>query len=550
MHPRYTEMAVRDRSPEMEDLQGGASRIFNSAVTPLAVEPGQRGAAALPGPSLARRLLGERRLLLVSNREPYVRKRTPDGVRFERTTGGLVTALEPVMRESGGVWVAWQPESDAREAAIESERRFRVPDDGPQFTLRQVPLTKNEVVRYYYGFANRALWPLCHYFVDRCRFDEDEWKQYEQINERFAAAVVEEARAGDVVWVHDYHFCLLPQKIRERRRHGGPIAFFLHIPFPAEEVFRVLPWRRQVLEGLLGADLVGFHTDEYAGDFLGCCERLLDADVDHERQVVHWDGREVRVGVFPIGIDVEEFRAAAASPEAAERAASIRKGLGGARLILGVDRLDYSKGILERLHAIDLLLTARPELRRRLVFLQVAVPSREQVHDYRELKRQVDEMVGRVNGKHGTANWQPVRYLYRGVPREELVAYYRAADVCLVNPLRDGMNLVAMEYVACQQDGDGVLVLSELTGAARTLGDGALLVNPFAIQETADTLAAALEMEPQERRRRMQRLFARVTACDVHGWLERILTAALEEGHGEPRGDAGHARPRSMSLYH
>ena len=549
MHPRRFEMAVRDRSPEMEDLQGGASRIFNSAVSPVAAEHGIRS-------NFARRLLGDRRLLLVSNREPYVRKRTPEGVRFERTTGGLVTALEPVMRESGGVWVAWQPEAEARELrdAAPAESRFRVPDDGPQFTLRQVPLTKSEVVRYYYGFANRALWPLCHYFVDRCRFDEDEWKQYEQINERFADAVVEEARAGDVVWVHDYHFCLLPQKIRERRRHGGPIAFFLHIPFPAEEVFRVLPWRRQVLEGLLGSDLVGFHTEEYAGDFLGCCERLLDADVDHQRQVVRWDGREVRVGVFPIGIDFDEFRAAAASPEAAERVASIRRGLGGARLILGVDRLDYSKGILERLHAIDLLLETHPELRRRLVFLQVAVPSREQVHDYRELKKRVDEMVGRVNGKHSTANWQPVRYLYRGVPREELVACYRAADVCLVNPLRDGMNLVAMEYVACQQDGEeGVLVLSELTGAARTLGDGALQINPFAIQETADALAAALEMAPQERRLRMQRLFARVAACDVHGWLERILTAALEEPSegprqdGRPDADGGDRRVRQLA---
>ncbi|HEV8241656.1 MAG TPA: trehalose-6-phosphate synthase [Thermoanaerobaculia bacterium] len=518
-------MAVRDRSPEMEDLQGGAGSIFNPRVT-SGTEHG-----------LARRILGDRRLLLVSNREPYVRKRTPEGVRFERTTGGLVTALEPVMRESGGVWVAWQPESDAREAALETERRFRVPDDGPQFTLRQVPLSMNEVARYYHGFANGALWPLCHYFVDRCRFDEEEWRQYEQINDRFATAVVEEARAGDVVWVHDYHFCLLPRKIRERRRQGGPIAFFLHIPFPAEEVFRVLPWRRQVLEGLLGADLVGFHTEEYAGDFLGCCERLLDAEVDHERQVVHWDGREVRVGAFPIGIDVDEFRSAAASAEAEERAASIRRGLGGAALILGVDRLDYSKGILERLHAIDVLLETRPELRRRLVFLQVAVPSREQVHDYRELKKRVDEMVGFVNGKHGTANWQPVRYLYRGVPREELVAYYRAADVCLVNPLRDGMNLVAMEFVACQQDGEeGALVLSELTGAARTLGDGALLINPFAIQETADTLAAALSMEPAERQRRMHRLFERVAACDVHGWLERILTAALEEPR--PRGQS------------
>jgi len=519
LHSQRAEMAVRDSYSKVEDLQGGASRIFNAALS-----------ARASGSGVARRLLGDRRLLLVSNREPYVRKRTPEGVRFERTTGGLVTALEPVMRESGGVWVAWQPEGEARDQrdGAVSESRFCVPADGPQFTLRQVPLSKLEVARYYHGFANRALWPLCHYFIARCRFDEEEWRQYERINDRFADAVVEEARAGDVVWVHDYHFCLLPKKIRERRLHGGPIAFFLHIPFPTEEVFRALPWRRQVLEGLLGADLVGFHTGEYAGDFLGCCERLLGAEVDHRRQTVRWEGREVRVGAFPIGIDVEEFRAAAATREAEQRAARIRQGLGGASLVLGVDRLDYSKGILERLHAIDVLLDNHPALRGRLVFLQVAVPSREQVREYRELKRHVDEMVGRVNGKLGTANWQPVHYLYRGVPREELVAFYRAADVCLVNPLRDGMNLVAMEFVACQVDGEGVLVLSELTGAARTLGDGALLINPFAIQETAEVLAKALSMDPAERRRRMQRLLSRVTECDVHGWLERILTAALE----------------------
>jgi trehalose-6-phosphate synthase len=235
----------------------------------------------------------------------------------------------------------------------------------------------------------------------------------------------------------------------------------------------------------------------------------------------------VRVGAFPIGIDVEEFRHAAASPGVVARAARIRQGLGGAQLVVGVDRLDYSKGILERLHAIDRLLEDRPELRRRLVFLQLAVPSRTQVREYRDFKKLVDEMVGRVNGRHGTANWQPVRYLYRGVPREELVAYYRAADVCLVNPLRDGMNLVAMEYVACQSDGTGALVLSELAGAAHVLGDDALLVNPFAIAETAVALGAALEMDPDERRRRMARLLSKVVACDVHRWLESVLTAAL-----------------------
>jgi alpha,alpha-trehalose-phosphate synthase [UDP-forming] len=472
--------------------------------------------------------LGDRRLLLISNREPYVRRRTEGVERLERTTGGLVTALDPVMRSSGGVWIAWQPDGDAGAAT-----RFQVPAEEPQFTLRQVPLTRKEVSRYYHGFANSALWPLCHYFIGRCRFEEAEWRQYVEINRRFADTVLEETRPGDLIWVHDYHFCLLPEMIRERRRDAGPLAFFLHIPFPAEEVFRILPWRRQVLAGLLGADLVGFHTAEYAGDFMGCCERLLGAAVDHDRGIVVWQGREVRVGAFPIGIDVDEFAALADGSTARDRVARLRRGLGVEKLILGVDRLDYSQGIPERLHAIDVLLQARPDLRGTFVFLQVAVPSRTQVKEYGELKREIDEMVGRVNGRHGTASWQPVRYLYRSVPRQELVAYYRAADVCLVTPLRDGMNLVAMEYAACRTDGDGVLVLLELTGAAHELGQGAIQVNPFAVHDMADALAEALAMPLDDRRRRMALLRERVRSCDVHGWLDRILRAAV----GEPPPD-------------
>ena len=505
----------------LQDLQMPGRRVFNrKPKSPSSEEP-----------SAGLRALGDRRLILVSNREPYARRRGADGVRFERTAGGLVTALDPVMRGSGGVWIAWQPEAEAQ-----MESRFLVPAEAPQFTLRQVPLTKREVARYYLGFANRALWPLFHYFLDRCRFDEGEWQQYVQVNERFAEAAAEEAKPGDVVWVHDYHFCLLPQMIRERRRGEGPIAFFLHIPFPPEEVFRILPWRRQVLSGLLGADLVGFHTPEYAGDFLGCCERLLGAEVDHRRGIVRWQKREVRVGAFPIGIDVAEFAEAAAEPAAAERAVRIRQsiGAGAPHLILGVDRLDYSKGIVERLQAIDVLLEQHPELRRKLVFLQVAVPSRTQVKEYGELKRQIDELVGRINGKHGTPRWQPIRYLYRSVPRQELVALYRAADVCLVTPLRDGMNLVAMEFAACRQDGGGVLVLSEFTGASQQLGKGAVLVNPFAIHETAETLAAVLAMSEEERRERMAELQSRVAECDVHSWLGNLLAAALGQD-GKPR---------------
>jgi alpha,alpha-trehalose-phosphate synthase [UDP-forming] len=476
-------------------------------------------------------MLEDRRLFLVSNREPYVRKDRGDGdgERMVRTTGGLVTALDPVMRRSGGVWIAWEPGGEPG-----STRRQQVPETGPGFTLRQVPLTTGEVRRYYYGFANRALWPLCHYFIDRCRFAEDEWRQYVRINERFADAVAEETRADDLIWIHDYHFCLLPEMVRERRDGQGRIAFFLHIPFPTEEVFKILPWRRKVLAGLLGADVVGFHVASYAGHFLGCCERILGAEVDHERRLVHWQGRVVQVGSFPIGIDVAEFESIARAPETEERAADLRRDLGDARLILGVDRLDYSKGILDRLHTIEAFLEQYPEERGRFVFVQVAVPSRTLVAEYRELKRSIDEKVGSINGRFGDSQWQPVRYVYRGLPRPELIAHYRAADVCLVTPLRDGMNLVALEYCASRVDGDGALVLSEFTGAAQVLGPQALLVNPFAAHRSAEILHQALEMPTEERQRRMKALRRRVAGCDVNDWLADVLRAALREQPPSP----------------
>jgi trehalose 6-phosphate synthase/phosphatase len=472
------------------------------------------------------RLLGERRLFLVSNREPYVRKDRPGGgERLVRTTGGLVTALDPVMRRCGGVWIAWEPGG-----VPGTEPRHRVPATGPGFTLRQVPLTTGEVRRYYYGFANRALWPLCHYFIQGCHFDAEEWRQYVKINERFAEVVAEESRSDDLIWVHDYHFCLLPRLVRERHAGGGQIAYFLHIPFPVQEVFKILPWRCEILEGMLGADLVGFHVGSYAGHFLGCCERLLGAEVDHERGLVHWQGRTVRVASFPIGIDVAEYERLARAAETAERAAALRLDLGEARLILGVDRLDYSKGIVERLHAIEAFLEEYPDQRGRFVFLQVAVPSRTLVKEYRDLKRRIDELVGSINGRFGDSRWQPVRYVYGSLQRPELVAHYQAADVCLVTPLRDGMNLVALEYCASRTDLDGVLILSELTGAAQILGEDSLLVNPFATHRMSAALGQALAMPRDERRRRMQGLRRRVAGCDVNDWLADILGAAIAAG--------------------
>jgi trehalose 6-phosphate synthase len=495
---------------------------IDSAAIPAAASHAERSNEP-SGRRAAEDLLAKRRLVVVSNREPYRRVEVDGDTVWQRTTGGLVTALDPVMRRCHGTWIAWEPNSENGEGS-----REKVPGEPPRFTLRRVPLLRAEVERYYDGMANNALWPLCHYFVDRCHFDQEQWREYVEINRRFADAVVAEAGDDDLVWIHDYHFCLLPELVRERGVRS-PIAFFLHIPFPARELFQIFPWRRELLTGLLGADLVGFHSPSYADHFVACCRDLLGAEVDPAGRTIRWQGRTVRAGAFPIGIDVEAFAELAGEPAIAARSEEIREHLQGGKLIFGVDRLDYSKGIPARLHAIDALFEAHPEHRRRVTFVQVAVPSRSRVREYREIKSRIDELIGRINGRHGDAEWQPIRYSNDALPRAELVAHYLAADVALVTPLRDGMNLVALEFCACRPNEDGVLVLSEFAGAAEHLGAGALVVNPFAVHEVAEALHRALTMEPDEQARRMRAAREQVFGNDERRWMESVLAAIAEE---------------------
>lgn len=467
-------------------------------------------------------ILGARRIVAVSNREPYTRRVDDSGhVEFELRAGGLVTALAPVMRSSRGIWIAWEPEGE--------DRRDEVPSEGPQFILRQVPLSADDIKDYYRGFANRALWPLCHYFVDSCHFDESEYETYFDVNQRFAEAVVTEENDEDLIWVHDYHFMLLPKLVRERSRKNNPIAYFHHIPFPPEQVFRVLPWRREILNGLLGADFLGFHTDTYVKNFLESCAGVLKADVDLVSGRVRWDNRSVDVSAYPIGIETDQFEDMAKADATRQRSEAIRKNVGAEKFVLGVDRLDYSKGILQRLYAVERLFDLYPDFRGRVSFVQIAVPSRTAVKEYEDLKRNVDETVGRINGRFSNSGWTPIIYLYRGLPREELVAYYRAADVALITPLRDGMNLVAKEYVACKTDDDGVLVLSEFAGASSEL-ETALHVNPYSIQDMAIALQWALTMEEGERKRRMKAMREHVREWDVHRWLRSIVSRSINPG--------------------
>ena len=454
------------------------------------------------------------RLVVVSNRLPFRAERKGGRVTFTRSPGGLVSAIDPVLRERGGVWIGWT--GIGREDA-ENGSGFHLPRDR-NVQYEAVPLSAHEVTQYYAGFSNRTLWPLFHYFVGTTRIDANTWRVYDAVNKRFAERAEQFARAGELVWVQDYQLLRMPHHLRQLVPNAR-IASFLHIPFPATDVFRVLPWSQRLLRGMLGADVVGFQVDSYADHFLNAAARLLGCDVDRATRQVEYDGRTITAVVDPISIDADWVAsvAEAAGPRARH----------GHRTqeILAVDRLDYTKGIYERLLAVERLLERWPDYRRHIVFTQLLVPSRERVAEYSQLKRQIDEAVGRINGRFSEAGWSPIRYLVRSLPPEELIPLYRAADVAMVTPLRDGMNLVAKEYVMAQVTLSGVLVLSEMAGAAEELQE-ALVVNPFDIDAVAAALNRALSMQPDERQARMSALRDRVRTHDVHAWVRSFLDAA------------------------
>jgi trehalose 6-phosphate synthase len=447
-------------------------------------------------------------LVAYANRLPVARSQRGWTV----SSGGLVSALRPALEERNGVWVGWDGggEIPTRVAGLDIE-------------LSPVALSRREAEDFYHGFANRTLWPLLHGLIEQPVFERRWWKAYCAANQRFAAV---ETYRGGVRWVHDYHLMLVPALL-PRAHTTGPIAFFLHVPFPPAEIFARLPWREQLLDGLLGADVISFQTEQYRENFVRTCDRLRD-DVRVEGSTIALGRRHVRTTAHPISIDAESLAEDARSPGTERSLRRLRSQFGDRRVLLGVDRLDYTKGIIERLRAIELLLDERPELRRRVAFVQIAVPSRGEIREYRELRRNVEELVGRINGRFTDPGGDvPVHYLYRGVPRERLLAYYRLADVCLVTPLADGMNLVAKEFVTAQTacHGAGALVLSEFTGAATELRD-ALLCNPFDVEGLAGTIDHALRLDEDQRRRRLERMAATVARHDIHWWTDRELAVA------------------------
>jgi trehalose 6-phosphate synthase/phosphatase len=456
------------------------------------------------------------RVVIVSNRLPVTAQMAGGRVHLGRASGGLATGLRPYHEGSNGLWIGWP--GDVSQWTAEQ----RADLEGQLHSRHIVPvwLSTDDVERYYHGFANRVLWPLFHYLIDRVPVDAVGWDAYRQVNDRFADAVAREYRSGDTIWVHDYQLMLLPALLRDRLP-SARIGFFLHIPFPSSELFRVLPWRSEILAGLVGADLLGFHTFAYLRHFLASLLHVdgVESDIDH----VRIDGREVQLGVFPMGVDAAEFSQVAELPAVQAKVDALKRDAGERRILLAVDRLDYTKGIPRRLQAIERLLDQHPGLRDQIRYIQVAVPSRGGVDSYQRFKRQVEETVGRLNGKWGTLGSTPVHYIHRHVSQDELVALFRAADAMLVTPLRDGMNLVAKEFVASRVDDGGVLVLSEFAGAAAEL-DGALTINPYDVDAMAAAFHRALSMSIDERQARMRRLRSRVQEHDVHAWASGFLS--------------------------
>ncbi len=456
------------------------------------------------------------RLLIVSNRLPVSVERRKGELSFKGSVGGVATGLGSYHETHESVWVGW---ADVPGRLDAEEREHITAELRQRYQCHPVFLTADDVRDFYHGFSNKTLWPLFHHFTQYAEFDPRQWAAYERANRKFRDAVLEIARPDDIIWVQDYQLMLLPQMLREELPDAA-IGFFLHIPFPTHEVFRMLPWRREVLEGLLGADLVGFHTYDYVRYFLGTTRRLLGTDNQYGRVAV--DGRQVLADAFPMGIDFAKYAEGIATPGAKREAARVRERTRGRKIVLSVDRLDYSKGIPDRLRAFEGFLEQHPEWRDKVTLIAVAVPSRTRVEQYRQLKREVDELVGHINGAYSTLDWTPIRYLYRGLPFNTLMGMYAVADVALVTPLRDGMNLIAKEYVAAHAGRDGVLVLSEMAGAARELVD-AVQVNPFDRNAMIEALHTALTMDEDEQRERIDSMADRLSRYTVQRWAEDFL---------------------------
>ncbi|WP_227355631.1 alpha,alpha-trehalose-phosphate synthase (UDP-forming) [Haladaptatus salinisoli] len=488
-------------------------------------------------------LLEDRELVVVSNRQPYSHEYDGNDIAVQRPAGGLTSALDPIVQSAGGTWVAWAS-GDADDEVTDERGRVGVPPESPAYDLRRVGLSDEQVDGYYYGYSNQVLWPICHVDPAKMNTDPDFWKQYRSANRAFADAVVEETDDESLVWFQDYHLALAPRMVREER--DAFCMQFWHIPWPSWDAFQTCPQYEELLDGLLANDLLGFHTHRYCQNFLDCAAMIPDTMVDRATRSVVYDGRRTFVRSFPLGIDADRRRELADSEDATAfwREFRERHDL-GETLAVGVERLDYTKGIPERLAALEEFWETRPEWRERFTYVQKASESRSRIPEYRELQAEVEAEIERLNDRFGTDEWTPVVYLNEFLPPEGLAALYREADLAIVSPLRDGMNLVVKEFVASQVDDPGVLVLSELAGANEELGDEAVSVHPRDTPGFADAIERALSLPESERARRVRDLEREVRSNDVYAWM----TAQFRTVEAIRRGRDVAARSQQRKRY-
>jgi len=483
---------------------------------------------------VAARLSGAK-LIVVANREPYIHRNHNGKVEWIRPAGGLTAALDPVMRACGGVWIAHGSGSADRQT-VDQASHINVPIGGPKYTLRRIWLSRGQEEGYYYGFSNSCLWPLCHQVFQRPEFNAEHWEAYREVNQIFADAVIEEAKGGPaLVFVQDYHFALLPEMVK-RSRPDLLLAHFWHIPWPNPETFRVCPWGLEILQVMLGNDLMSFHIQYHCNNFMETVDRMLECRIDREHFAIQRSESITRVRPHPISVDtrpdhdLNEWDWKTRTQELRDEL-----GLGNLPVILGVDRIDYTKGILERIEAVDLLLTRYPQCRGRFYFVQAGPKSRDMVRAYSDLNWQIRLAIEGVNARHGSECWSPIHFLNENHGPERVNALYRMASVCVVSSLHDGMNLVAKEFVAARGDESGVLVLSRFTGAARELAD-AVLVNPFDVGQMCEAIRQALEMPMEEQKARMVRMRRHVQHHNIYRWAGRLLAEVGKMAEdGQPR---------------
>ncbi len=467
-------------------------------------------------------------MMVVSNRLPIILDQNEQGEWQARPgSGGLVTALAPVLKNRGGLWIGWPGVTQFPENELEKAMAEAAIASG--FNLKPVELTELEREKYYRGAANEMIWPLFHDMPGRCNFDPSYWPFYEQVNRKFAEKIVENIEKGDFIWVHDYHLMDVGNELRSLGVKDKT-AFFLHIPFPPPDIFMRLPWRFDLLRALLAYDLIGLQTLRDQRNFIQCVRKNIKTVSVHGRGHVltlDFGERQVRVGAFPISIDYHDFASTADSKEVANKAWYIHEQMPGVNIILGIDRLDYSKGILERIKAFQYALSRYPELLEKVILVQVVVPSRRNIPEYEDLKIEIERLVGEVNGEFTRFDWVPIHYIFRSLTRTELLAYYRTSEIALITPLKDGMNLIAKEFCASSIEENCVLILSEFAGAAAQLQKNALMVNPHDQQGVAEAIYRAFKMAPEERRERMRQLRKNIEKTDIYWWVNSFLQASI-----------------------